>query len=168
MPKSGFDVSGDIAKLERFAKRVQRGSIAEAKRAAQNALDKFNDNAPESSGALKSAGYVIAREANGSVSSGYDRSIIEAAAENAEIKSRDQTQDELTPPQRNASQGWAAVHIPLDYADIQRNGYHDTQRGVAIPPDPTFDIAVDEAAAAYQKDTQKMLDFELKKLEKEK
>lgn len=167
MAKSGFDVSGDIAKLDRFAKRLQRGSISEAKRAATNALDKFSDSAPESSGALKDSGYVIAREFNGSVSSGYDRSIIEATAENTEIKSRDQAQDELTPPQRNDSRAWAAVHIPLDYADILRNGSHSAQRGVAIPPAPTFDIAVDEAAMAYQKDTQKMLDQELKKLEKD-
>ena len=169
MAKPGFDVSGDIAKFNNHRRDVKRGMIATAKGAAKSAQRLIRERAPKDTTALADSVYVQTREANGSISSDYDRNIVAAAGQNMRIENRGQDQDEITPPNEGRpgdAKAYSAVAVPLDYGDILRDGYPDVKRGIDVPPDPYFDSSVEEAGASYRTDAQKMLDQELRKINK--
>lgn len=166
MPK-GFDTSKDIAKFARHKTDVKRGMVREAKGAARAAQKLIEERAPEATGALKTSAYTTNREANGSITSTYEPSIVEAAGENMRIENRGQAQERIEPPSMGGPgdpRVWAAVGVPLDYADILRDGFHNVKLGVDVAPDPFFDSSVEDANAAYPGAAQRMLNEETRKL----
>lgn len=167
MAKKGFDVSEDLKRFEGHKKAVKRAEVAVAKNAARDALAGVNRAAPEDTGALKESGYVINREWNGTKTSGYERHIVEAALSSDKSGFKGQVEDELPVPADGGpgdGRAWAALHIPVDYADILIEGFHNVRSGTDVAPNDFFNPAVDAVNATYNQRAQRALDEEVKKL----
>ena len=167
MAKNGFDISEDLKRLEAHKRGIKRAAVEVAKGAARDALAGVVREAPERTGALKESGYVINRDANGAKQSGYDRHTAEAALLADESGFAGHVEDELPMPAiggASDAKAWAALHIPVDYADDLINGFHIVKSGTDVPPHDFFNPAVDAVNATYEQRAQAALDAETKKL----
>lgn len=143
--------------LDVLERDVRNGIGQTCEEAAQAALVRAREGAPEDSGALKVSGYIKT-----SRKSGYSEAATRARAL---LSQEGATQAEILPEWGAGFQGigrrdfaWAAIDFPVSYAPLIINGFHHIGSGQFIPGNPFVTRAVAKGESAFDVALQAVLD----------